>query len=219
MAQKNAAWQCTSAKMADMTSQDHPQHPPHPQHPHFPAPLLRTERLTLRPMQAQDNTALLAIFADPETMRYFSSAPWTGLAQADEAICGAQRDHAAGTALKLAITLAGTGEFLGNCTLFAFHRANRRCEIGYILGRQHWGRGYMVEALAALLEYGFGPLDLNRIEADIDPRNGPSAKLLERLAFQREGYLPERWIVNGEVCDSELFGLLRNAWKGAPALR
>ena len=77
---------------------------------------------------------------------------------------------------------------------------------------QAWGQGLMHEALTALLDHGFGTWNLNRVEADIDPRNRASARTLERLGFCREGLLRERWIVGGEVCDSALYGLLQRDW-------
>lgn len=73
------------------------------------------------------------------------------------------------------------------------------------------------EALRALLDHGFGALQLNRIEADIDPRNAASACSLERLGFTREGLLRERWIVDGEVSDTSLYGLLARQWRAGPA--
>ena len=51
------------------------------------------------------------------------------------------------------------------------------------------------------------------LEADIDPRNDASARLLERMAFQREGMMRERWIVNGEICDTAFYGLLKREWE------
>ena len=74
----------------------------------------------------------------------------------------------------------------------------------------------MHEALQALLDFGFGELDLNRIDADIDPRNSASARTLERLGFTKEGYLRERWIVGDEVSDTAIYGLLRREWKVRP---
>jgi RimJ/RimL family protein N-acetyltransferase len=74
----------------------------------------------------------------------------------------------------------------------------------------------MHEALQALLEFGVGELDLNRIEADIDPRNSASARTLERLGFTKEGYLRERWIVGDEVSDTAIYGLLRREWRVRP---
>ncbi|VWB67210.1 GCN5 family acetyltransferase [Burkholderia territorii] len=68
----------------------------------------------------------------------------------------------------------------------------------------------MSEAAFALIEHAFGTLNLRRIEADIDPRNVASARLLERLGFVREGLLRDRWIVGDQVSDSALYGLLKS---------
>jgi RimJ/RimL family protein N-acetyltransferase len=70
----------------------------------------------------------------------------------------------------------------------------------------------MHEALKGVVDYAFNVLDLNRIEADIDPRNGSSARSLQRLGFTQEGLLRERWIVGLEVSDSAIYGLLRHDW-------
>ena len=82
-----------------------------------------------------------------------------------------------------------------------------------MLAQRAWGLGYMHEALSALLDHGFSAWNLNRVEADIDPRNQASARALERLGFRREGLLRERWIVAGEVSDTAYYGLLRSDWR------
>ena len=71
----------------------------------------------------------------------------------------------------------------------------------------------MHEALVRLVGYAFGELGLHRLEADIDPRNAASARSLARLGFRKEGTLRERWIVAGEVSDSDLYGLLGTEWR------
>lgn len=108
---------------------------------------------------------------------------------------------------------------VGQCSLFGFAEPSRQAEIGYALMPAAQGQGLSHEALQALLRYGFEVLGLNRIEADIDPRIVASARTLQRLGFPREGHLPERWIVAGEVSDTELYGLLHAAWwaAGRPA--
>jgi RimJ/RimL family protein N-acetyltransferase len=60
-------------------------------------------------------------------------------------------------------------------------------------------------------------MGLHRIEADIDPRNTASARCLERLGFVKEGLLRERWIVEGEVSDSAIYGLLQPDWASGAA--
>lgn len=146
-------------------------------------------------------------------MQFWGSPPWTSIEQAHELIA---RDIAAfdkGEHLGLAIERTDDGCLIGQCTLFNLSSACRRAEIGYGLVSRAWGRGYMNEALRALVRYGFEQMNLNRIEADIDPLNKASARTLERLGFQMEGLLRERWIVDDIVSDSEMYGLLRREWQ------
>ena len=180
--------------------------------PAFSPTVLLTERLKLRWLDERDAQAQFAIYSNPEVMRYGSGAPWTELAQAEANIARALDGYRSGSAQAFAIELVATGELVGNCTLFGFDETNRRAEIGYSLARHQWGRGYVREALTALIGHGFDVLGLNRLEADTDPRNAASIKALEALKFQKEGFLRERWLVNGEVCDTAFYGLLRSDW-------
>lgn len=177
---------------------------------HLPAPpTLRTARLTLRAFGHADAADLYAIYADPAVARYGAHPPWTALDQAHAKIDQILDDYRSGSGLRLAVVLDGDGPVIGAVSVHHFEPDSRRCELGYALASAHWGRGYAGEAVAALVDYAFDVLDMNRLEADIDPRNAASARVLERLGFQREGYLPERWIVNGETADTVFYGLLR----------
>lgn len=173
---------------------------------------LPSARLLLRPLQPGDAAAVLTTYADPEVVRYWSGLPWTDIAQADAYIARSVGDIADGSAMRLAVELADSGQFVGQVSLHQFDAQNRRCEIGYALQRAHWGHGYMDEALRTLLHFGFHALDLHRVEADIDPRNSASRRAVERQGFQVEGLLRERWLVGGEACDTVLYGLLRRDW-------
>jgi ribosomal-protein-alanine N-acetyltransferase len=177
---------------------------------------LPTSRLTLRFLNVSDIPAAYKIFSHPEVMRYWSYPAWTDQSQAQEWLIHTQEGYHTGNALQLAIERNADPILIGTCTLYQFHVASRRAEIGYALGRPYWGTGYMQEALQALLHYAFETLDLNRIEADIDPRNLASASVLERLGFLKEGHLRERWIVNEEVSDTAFYGLLRREWQQQP---
>lgn len=175
---------------------------------------LRTARLMLRPLREADADALFAIFSDHRVMRYWSTPPWAtpapGVAMITKDLAQTTTDH-----LRLGIELAQDARLIGTCTLFSINAVSRRAEIGYALGSSAWGQGYMHEALYSLIDFGFGQLNLNRIEADVDPRNGPSARALERHGFAKEGHLRERWIVGDEVSDTALYGLLRREWSAA----
>lgn len=173
---------------------------------------LQTSRLRLRAAREDDAPDLFDIMADPEVARYGSAPPWTDIAQAHERIAGDLKALESGTDLVLMIERTSDRRLVGRCTLYRIDRDCRRAEIGYALARSAWGQGYVHEAAHALLRYGFEQLDLNRVEADIDPRNTASMRVLQRLGFQQEGLLRERWIVAGEVSDSAMFGLLRSEW-------
>lgn len=179
--------------------------------------LLDTPRLLLRPLQPADAAAVHALHADPEAMRWWSTPPWTDPAKAMALITQDQAALAAGDYIRLGLQRRSDARLVGLCSLFAFQLDSRRAETGYMLSRDCWGSGLMHEALQALLGYGFGVLDLNRVEADIDTRNSASERILRRLGFQLEGTLRERWIVAGEVSDTGLYGLLRRDWNAACA--
>lgn len=184
---------------------------------HFPKtfPELDTERLLLRALQQRDVADLFALFGDPEVMRYWSQPPMQALAEAEAMWVAATEAFAATESFRWALQSRSDDRMIGTCSLFHLDAPNGRAEIGYALQRRYWGQGLMQEALRAVIGYAFDPdgLDLGRLEADLDPRNRASARLLERMGFLREGLLRERWTVAGETTDSLIMGLLRREWR------
>ena len=180
----------------------------------FPVdPTVQTSRLTIRLVTQADLPALLEYNSDDTVTRYLPYASWKGMADAHEWLGRAEARLAAREALQFVAVLRETGGVIGSCLLFHFDESSRRAEIGYLLGRKHWGAGYMLEAMEALVDFAFAHMNLRRLEAEIDPRNTASAKLLERLGFAREGVLRERWDLKGELSDSGLYGMLRADWQ------
>ena len=141
----------------------------------------------------------------------------TDLTQAEKKIGKILEHYRKGDLFQFGIERKSDEQMIGTCTLHQIHVQNWRAEVGYALGRAYWGNGYMNEAMHALVDYAFRSMKLHRLEADIDPRNESSAKSLERLGFTREGLLRERWIVDGEVSDSALYGLLASEWHSPAA--
>jgi RimJ/RimL family protein N-acetyltransferase len=178
--------------------------------------VIELARVRLRPIEARDGPGLFATYADPVTARYLSHPPLTDPAQGDELAARSISSNAEGSSVQLAIERRADGAFLGMCLLFNFNEQCARAEIGYTLMREHWSQGYMAETLPGLIEYAFGARGLNRLEADIDPRNSASERVLLKMGFRREGLLPERWIVAGVTSDSALLGLLKREWLGRP---
>ena len=174
---------------------------------------LPTPRLVLRPLVPADAEAVFALRSDPVIQRYGSHPPWTDRQLAVDYIERDIAGMAAGKHAQFAIVRRTDAALIGTCTLYALDEQCRCAEVGYVLRVSEWGQGYANEAVTTLLDWGFEHLELNRIGADVDPRNAPSARALDRLGFVREGHLRERWIVGGEVCDSWIYGLLAADWK------
>jgi ribosomal-protein-alanine N-acetyltransferase len=180
----------------------------------LPAPTLRTARLRLRPFTDEDADDLFALHSNAYVLRYWDSPPWTERARAERFIAACQQMADEGTGARLAIDRDGT--FLGWCSLGRLNPDYRSAALGYCLHETAWGHGYATEAARALLQWAFDTLDLNRVQAEADTRNAASARVLEKLGFLREGTLREDCIVNGDVSDSWVYGLIRREWQPAP---
>jgi RimJ/RimL family protein N-acetyltransferase len=176
--------------------------------PSFGHVQIHTTRLLLRPLREADAAALFVIFSDPRVMRYWSAPAWPAIEKAHALIVQDRQDAASGKQMRLGIERTADRQLIGTCALFNFAEPCRRAEVGYGLAHPAWGQGYMHEALVALLQFAFAELALNRVEADVDPRNSASTRCLERLGFRKEGHLRQRWIVEGEISDSDVYGLL-----------
>ena len=173
-------------------------------------PTIETARLRLRWLTPDDIPALLEIFGDPQVCRYWSRPPLRDLAEAAALHSEIVRYFEAQSLFQWGVADATDDRVIGTCTLAALSWEHRRAEVGFALARAAWGQGYMSEALPAMIRFGFDALELHRLEADVDPRNQSSIALLERMGFRREGYLRERYRLNGEIQDAVLYGLLRS---------
>lgn len=177
---------------------------------------IETDRVCVRPVLASDLPSLLAVNSDEEVVKFLGHAPWQAMADAEAWFERVSKLQASGSALEFAIAAKETGSVIGRCALFDFEEVNAHARLGYVLGRAHWGEGYMREALTALINCAFSEMDLRRLEASVEAQNTASAGLLRRLGFTKEGVLRERWVTKGETMDAEVYGLLRHEWSRFP---
>jgi len=157
--------------------------------------------------------AVFACYNHHEVMRYCPPTRWGTLENACNWFVRIQQRVADGSVMQFVIELTEQARVIGTCVLFRIEEDSLRAEIGYALGRDFWGAGYMHEALTALVEHAFSKWHLHRLEAEIDPRNVRSANSLLGLGFALEGTLRERWIDDDEIFDAGLYGLLARDWR------
>ncbi len=164
---------------------------------------IETSRLRLRPARWDDVAALHAILSDPEATRYWSTPPHEDLDRTREWLA-AMIDIAEGEGEDFIVE--HRGRLIGKAGLFRFP------EIGFIMHPDHWGCGFAAEALAPVIDRGFAVHRLERIVADVDPRNAASLRLLARLGFQEVGRRERSWQIGDEWCDSVDLVLTPAAW-------
>lgn len=179
----------------------------------LPTPTLHTGRLRLRPFCDADEKDLFALHSNAYVLRFWDAPPWSERARAERFIAACRQLAVDGSGARLAVDRASDGAFIGWCGLTRWNPDYRSAALGYCFAEAAWGHGYATEAAGALLQWAFDTLDLNRVQAEADTRNVASARVLEKLGFVREGTLREDCVVNGEVSDSWVYGLIRREWQ------
>ncbi|HWI23504.1 MAG TPA: GNAT family N-acetyltransferase [Lysobacter sp.] len=176
-------------------------------------PVLRGRSVHLRQPRIDDADALFELFSQPQVTRYWSRPPMQALAEAEGLLAEMDEAFAARRMLHWLVTTRSDDAAIGTCTLFHFDPRNRCADIGYALLPECWGRGLASEAVALVLAWGFDNLGLQRIEADVDPRNARSRQLLERLGFHSEGVMRGRLALGDAAREAEVFALSIAAWR------
>lgn len=169
---------------------------------------LQTTRLTLRPYALSDLSALIPLIGAREVAATTLRIPHPySESDARQFIASAQQSLLDGSEVRLAIILRESDALCGGVGL-RLEPDHRRAELGYWIGVPYWGHGYATEAAAALVEYGFATLQLNRIYASHITKNPASGTILRRLGMQHEGILRGHNLKWEEFHDIEMYGML-----------
>ncbi|MDT0632126.1 GNAT family N-acetyltransferase [Rubrivirga sp. S365] len=171
-------------------------------------PPLDGDRVRLRAPRPADAADVLAVFGDAGHLRYWSHGPLADLDAARAYVDGIGAGWRERRLFQWAVTEPPDDRLVGTVTLVDWDREHRRAEVGFILHPAYAGRGLATDAVRTALRFAVGAMDLHRVEADVDPENAASLRLLERLGFRREGVLRERWFTFGTWKDSVVLGLL-----------
>ena len=176
-------------------------------------PVIETERLVLREPKPEDLQSVYAIHSDSEVMRYYGVLPYDSIEKAEKHLNWLSSLFKENTGLRPVITPKDEDVYIGDVGFYDFESKHNRAEIGYILGKDYWGKGIMTEALGAVLGYGFIEMNLNRVQALIDPRNTASKNVVQKNGFSYEGTFREYEYENGAYIDLDMYSLLRREFR------
>jgi len=153
----------------------------------FPAGVtLETERLRLRLMEERDLDAFAAMYADAETMRFIGEGKVLNRTDTWRSIAGSLGHWLLKGYGMWAAELRSTSEVVGRVG-FLEVAGWPGFELGWLIARPHWSKGYASESARVALDYATGPLGRQRVISLIRPGNERSVRVAERLGFVRDG--------------------------------
>ncbi|MDX2111121.1 MAG: GNAT family protein [Verrucomicrobiota bacterium] len=177
-------------------------------------PTLNTRRLCLRPFSTEDASRVEEYCGDHDVAATTANIPHPYPPGTGELwILTLEPSFIAGNSAVFAITLQSSGELVGACGL-THNRDHKRAELGYWIGKVHWGEGYATEAAAAVIDWGFRAWNLNRIHAHHMSHNPASGRVMVNNSMKHEGILRQHMVKWDQPVDVVCYAILREEWAG-----
>ena len=174
---------------------------------------LTGERLVLRPYRLEDAPAMYQNWcSDPEVCRFLTWHPHQDVAETEALLSLWVPAYCQDACYRWGITL--DGELIGNISVVRWNERNVVAELGYCLGRQWWGQGYMTEAFRLVIDFLFQQVGFRRIAMRHARENIGSGRVMQKAGLKYEGcMLQAERLLDGSFADICLYGLLNENWK------
>ena len=177
--------------------------------PNFsPFPILQTQRLTLRHIDKSDAPDLFKLRSDKRVMQFIDRPMAESVQDALTLITKIEDSLLQNDGITWAISLKEDPKLIGTIGFWRLDKPNYRAEIGYMLMPEMQGKGIMQEAISTVIKFGFENLQLHSIEANVNPLNILSKKILEKNGFVQEAYFKENYYYDGKFLDSAIYSLV-----------
>lgn len=172
-------------------------------------PILETKKLISREIINEDAEDIYQYLSDADVNRYLEGST-DSVEEAMSYISWSRDTYKNNTDIRWGIELKENSKLIGDCGFGHIDEPKRPTELGYMISKEYWNRGYMSEALGEILRYGFQMLNLHRVQAWTHPENKASVRLLLKHGFIHEGYLREYIYVwhKGVYIDTDIYSLL-----------
>ncbi len=146
-------------------------------------PILESSRLYLRQISAEDASFIHFMRSDPIVNQFVNRKATTSVQDALAFVVARREDNTQKKAVYWSICESNEGRMMGSICLWNLNMDTLKGEIGYDLHPDFQGKGHMLEAIQAVVEYGFGGLGLQQIIGITSPENIPSQKVMQRAGF------------------------------------
>ena len=176
---------------------------------------LQTERLILRPFQQGDGVFMFKNWAsDIDVVRYLRYAPHKDVEGSNDIVKMFINNFGVNGNYEFCICEIDRNEPIGSINIQVASRIDDIGELGYNLSKAKWNKGYMTEALKAVIEFGFSKMNLNRIEACHSVNNPASGKVMQKVGMKYEGLLRDGYKSHSNgYQDSCLYSILKKEYR------
>jgi len=171
-------------------------------------PEFESERLIFRKILMSDAKDILLIRSNDDVMRFMDVMRFESIADAEKMIRSVEESYNKEDGINWGIVEKHSNSFVGYFGFFRIIPEHCRAEIGYALKPEYWGKGYMYETINRMIKFGFEIMKLHSIEANVNPANEKSKKVLERIGFKKEAYFRENYLFDSKFLDSIIYSLL-----------
>ena len=171
-------------------------------------PVLESERLLFREIKLNDAKDLFIIRSNDEVMKFMDTKRLESLEDTEKLIKSINESFTNETGINWSVVEKSSNKMIGYFGYWRIIHEHCRAEIGYALHPEYWKKGYMIETMKSLINVGFHKIKLHSIEANVNPNNSSSIKLLEKIGFRKEAYFRENFLFDGKFLDSIIYSLL-----------
>ncbi|MGI6239474.1 MAG: GNAT family N-acetyltransferase [Christensenellales bacterium] len=172
-------------------------------------PVIETQRLRLRRLMMRDAADVYAYSRDPLVAEHVLWDAHKSIMETRGYIRYMLKKYRAGEPASWGIAKLDDDKVIGTIGFMWIQPENAAAEVGYSLARAEWNKGYMTEALNALIAHGLNDMGLNRIEAMHETSNPASGAVMLKCGMKREGLLRSRLINKGKFVDVELYAITK----------
>ena len=172
-------------------------------------PVLETERLILRKITLEDAEAMYSYGCNEEVTMYVTWDTHRTLSDTKEFIEFILTQYENKKVAPWGIEYKENGKFIGTINFLGWQPNHNIAEIGYVISQEYWEKGITTEATKKIIEFGFGKMDLVRIQARCFLVNIGSQRVLEKVGMSFEGTTRKGMFVKGKHQDLKVYSILK----------
>jgi ribosomal-protein-alanine N-acetyltransferase len=175
-------------------------------------PILETKRLILRKITLDDVQDIFEYASDKEIDKYISWDYHKSVDDTNKYINDVLQKYSDDLPSAWGVIHKQKNKLIGTCGYLIINQNHKFAEIGYVLSRKYWNKGFVTEAVGEVIKYSFERLNLNRIQIHSVVENIASSRVAEKVGMKFEGILRERFIMKGEFVNVKIYSILKKEW-------